>query len=146
MEPLRKIIMPDPPEVFDCTPYSLGDLKNTFGIRTYARGPYAGGGYTEEILWLFADYEGKLLKILRTLMTKSEIIAGEWRKHYRQHFDVQTNVILTPDRHKPIPNLKRTTITTEAEMMYRGKNKLLLKEKNEELLVWDPKKRSYSGE
>jgi len=73
---------------FDLAPFKLDEKKRAFGFRTRRNVAYAGGGGTNEKLWLFRDTDAAegLALVFEALMASSSTTAGEWRPdHTRAH-------------------------------------------------------------
>lgn len=63
---------------FDFAPYKIDGAVSSFGIRTGHWVGYGGGGAYSEMLHLFHVVNGRLLKVVSTLISHESSLAGDW--------------------------------------------------------------------
>ncbi|MFT3841514.1 MAG: hypothetical protein QM723_31285 [Myxococcaceae bacterium] len=73
---------------FDLAAFKLDEKKKAFGFRSRRNVAYAGGGGTNEKLWLFRDTDAAegLALVFEALMASHSTTAGDWHPdHTRDH-------------------------------------------------------------
>ncbi len=82
-------------EKFDFAPYRLSKNIRAFGLRFWANGALAGGGYGYQNLVLFAPIDDSLQVVMSTVMEGGAMIAGDWLEDgSRIHYEEEVAAIL----------------------------------------------------